>query len=90
VRALGAIALSVRYRGLSIQGCFCPEECTGANGQDCGNTMPSLGLNTVTEGRGHDLHPKYLRARRDIPGMLFTVFGGVVVQERTRNNSSHI
>jgi hypothetical protein len=42
----------------------------------------------VTKGRGLDLHPKYLRARRDIPaGMLFTVFGGVTVQERTQRRA---
>ena len=73
-RTLGAITMTARYRGLAIQGCFCPEECTGANGQGCGNTMSVVRTEHwvhVTRGRGLDLHPKYLRVRRDIPADMF-------------------
>ena len=39
----------------------------------------------VTKGQGLDPHPKYLRVRREIPaGTLFTVFGGITVQEQTQ------
>ena len=76
---------------LPIQGCYCPEECTGVDNKGCGNRAPVFtSENWVHMARDGGLHPspQCLRTKRDIPvGTLMTLFGGVTMQTWTQREA---
>ena len=85
--------MPVGLHAMSTQGCFCPDTCTGMHNQGCTNVRPAVRVHHWVEvitllDRDNGTDSRYLAATRDIPaGTLFTVMGGVTVQQLTHKTA---